>query len=198
MPRKEEYLLPSGKLSRRRDDAILLTPQTVKKFAEAFTDKIPGLYFVGTARKESGFAANEIDTEESGYVSKGLCQISDEEATSVGMKNVNLLDPIINIRVMVKLAERNLEKLGNIIKFPDVWAYLGLAHNEGLKAAQKTIKNYGMNWPAYKKRNLDAALKAMEKALESGDLEARKKAEKELDRVRRISAYGDACIDGGG
>lgn len=198
MPRKQEYLLPSGNLSRRRDDAILITPQTVKKFAEAFTSLIPGTYFVGTARKESGFAANEIDTEESGYVSKGLCQLSDDEATDVGMKGANLLDPVVNLRVMVKIAERNLNALSKTgLKFPDAYAYLGIAHNEGLAAAIKTIKNYGMDWAEYKRRNLQAALKANALALESGDLEKRKKAERELERVRRISSYGDACIDGG-
>jgi hypothetical protein len=52
----------------------------------------------------------------------------------------------------------------------DVWAYLALAHNQGLGAALKTIRTYGLDWDAYKKRN---------------------------PTMTGIIEYGDDCISGG-
>jgi hypothetical protein len=52
----------------------------------------------------------------------------------------------------------------------DTWAFLAIAHNEGLGAAEKTIMAHGLNWSAWKKRN---------------------------PRLAAMAAYGDDCITGG-
>ena len=51
-----------------------------------------------------------------------------------------------------------------------LWAYLALAHNQGLAAALKTIAKYGVDWPAYKARN---------------------------PQLADMGRYGDDCITGG-
>lgn len=160
MPRTERYL-HDGRLDNRAF-AIRIDPATVAMLARQATARIPAQYFVGTAQHESNFAANEIDTEESGYVSKGLYQIAEDEAAPI-MHGANLCDPVIATLVFARLQERRLDAILAHVpnaKQPDVWAYLAIAHNEGLgtwaadgKGALGTICRNGVNWPGYKARN---------------------------------------------
>jgi len=174
--RREEYVLPDGRrTTSRRTGARLIPPLQVAELAWAATTRIHAKFFVATAERESGFATNEVDTEPNGFVSEGLYQLSAEEADDIGMHDADLLDPVISTRVFARLQERRLSAIIRaaigppILREPDVWAYLGLAHNQGLSAALKTIKTYGLNWDAYKERN----------------------------PTSRICRYGDAMIDGG-
>ena len=55
---------------------------------------------------------------------------------------------------MEKRLESIIKAANLITPYPnDVWAYLALCHNQGKAACLKTIKNYSLNWEAYKKRN---------------------------------------------
>ena len=197
MPRKEEYRRYDGTLSRNRRDAILLTPYTVECFARAVAVEFDPKYFVGTAEKETNFAANEIDTEDSGFVSKGLYQISEEENRAAnGVRTVELLDPIQSTATFYRLTLARFKRCqaAGFIRFPDIYAYLGICHNEGDGAGPRSISKWGCDWLAYKIRNMEAAELAVRVA--SNDIE-RELAQKEMRRVIKISAYGDACISGG-
>jgi hypothetical protein len=137
-------------------------------------------YALGTAQHETDFTLNEKDTEPSGYVSMGLYQIGAEEMAQVGMP-LGSHDPYdletITI-IMVDLAEARLKRIMNAARLtvdlytppPDVWAYLALAHNQGLGACLKTIAAHGMNWSAYCARN---------------------------PQLADMAAYGNDCITGG-
>ena len=172
--RKEEYVQPDGtRLRSRQRGARMVSPGYIAELAIVESRRIPVKYFVASAERESSFATNEVDTEPNGYISEGLYQLSKSEASDVGMAGADLLDPVLSTRVFAKLQERRLSAIakltGNVLKEPDVWAYLAIAHNQGLGACLKTIKMYGLDWKEYKARN----------------------------PTSRICAYGDACISGG-
>ncbi len=204
--RKEEIQLPSGERGPRhirvdghwRDhpDAMIMRPGEVRRLAELSSVVIPPQYFVATAEHETGFCPVEVDTEENGHVTMGLYQVDDDECASVGEPSANLYDPAVCTRVFAHVQERRFARIVDVFGRiqPDIWAYLGLAHNEGLGAAQKTLRRYGMDWTEYKRRNLIHAL-MLEQNAETPQEQIQ--AARELDRVRRISAYGDAMISGG-
>lgn len=182
-----------GKDAKRRG-ALITDANTVAMFARSLGARSVK-HVVATAQHESGFAANEVDYEEPDedghvFVSKGLYQISDAEAQKVGFSGVNLLDPLMATRVFVRLLEHNRDALlaslppmlrAQLATSEDIWAYLALAHNEGLgrfaatdargrhAGALTTIYNYGIDWRAYELRNVG----------------------------RGICQYGRDCIDGG-
>jgi len=154
--RKEEFP-PSGK-------RIIASRSGVEEEWKKATSRIPVRFALGTAEHESNFTINEVDTEPSGFVSKGIYQISDEEAAGVGEKGVNLLDLTNNSRVFAKMMGKKLDAIYKALgsepkgtEVRDQWAYLFIAHNQGLGAATKTIKAFGMNWERYKERNLKAS-----------------------------------------
>lgn len=170
--RTEQYKKSDGSLSNNRHDAIRVSPAYIAGLILQISTPIPVAYVIGTADHESTFATNEIDTEPSGFISKGLYQISDDEATDVGMKGADLLDPVVATQVFVKLQEHRLaalDKAAPNAKVPDKWAYLAIGHNQGTSAMLKTIANYGLDWMAYKGRN----------------------------PTSKILAYGDDVISGG-
>jgi len=149
--RKTEYVLPDGtRTTSRQKGAIILTPGEIRSFVSMSTSQIPAGYFVATAWRESGFATNEVDTETNGFVSWGLYQVSAQEALDVGLPHADLLSPMQSTEVFVRLAKRNLDivlrAVGGVAKTPDVYAYLAIAHNEGLYAVRKTIKLHGLDW----------------------------------------------------
>lgn len=157
--RKEEYLIMAPvRTTNRKQGAILVTPEQVIEActsARVVTD-IPPRFFVGTAQHETNFAINEIDTEPNGFVTEGIYQISREEATEVGMPKADLLDLDVATVVFTRLMEKRLSRILSKTTHPvkeDVWAYLAIAHNQGLGAALKTIEAHGLDWAAYKKRN---------------------------------------------
>jgi len=123
------------------------------------TSLIPAQYALGTAQHESNFTLNEVDTEVSGYVSKGIFQLADGEAAEVGFAGANLLELEDSTVVFAALCEKRLKVLVaavalNMSALPrDIWAYLAMAHNEGLQAALGTLRQHGLDWAAYKARN---------------------------------------------
>ena len=174
MPRTEQYLLPDGSLtSDRRRGAVLVAPADVARWAAAHTAVIPGHVFLGCAQHETDYAANEIDTEESGFQSIGLYQVSQLEAARAGEPKALLFCPWTSTRIMARLMEYALDQIvraaGLGEQSPDVWAYLAIVHNQGLGAALKSIRSYGLDWAAYKVRNATT-------------------------NVRGIIPYGDDCM----
>lgn len=117
---------------------------------------IPDAYYLGTIDHESDFNPYTVSD---GGKSLGLYQVNASEAAEAG-ESGNLFDVDVNTRVMVYLAERNRAAIRNLIGLSsnvldpwDMGAYLSIAHNQGLGAALETIREYGMDWAAYKDRN---------------------------------------------
>lgn len=143
------------------DKRVQVSADDVRAAWAKYTTRIPVQFAVGTAEHESTFTINEVDTEPSGFVSKGIFQLSDDEARSAGMPDADLLSLDDSARVFARISEKRLDALISAAKLDpaalpaDVWAYLALAHNQGLGAALKTVKAYGLDWSAYKQRNPD-------------------------------------------
>lgn len=215
--RREEYILPlGGQISTdRKRYAIIATVDEVIGAALLYSKRILPQYFVATAEHESGRALNEVDTEPDGFVSKGIFQISDDEAKAVGLANADLLDLQQAMRVFARLMEQRLDAIqkaaGTGYKLPDAWAYLTVAHNQGTGAAMATIKNYGMDWAAYKSRNqgqaqagVAAAQSNVDVAKTHGDtsgiIVAKGNLAKAQDKLAwwgKVFTYGDDAISGG-
>lgn len=135
------------------------TPSAVAHAWRARTAKIPAQYAVATAQHESDFTVNEVDTEPSGFVSKGIFQLSDEELHEAGLANPggDLLTLEGAVDVLATIAGRRLDRILAAAKLdaptPDVWFYLALAHNEGMGACLKTIAAHGLDAAAWTERN---------------------------------------------
>ena len=135
-------------------------------------------YAFGTAQHETDFTLNEVDVEMSGFCSKGIFQLSEEEAGQAHNPGANLLDLDDSCQVLMSISAHRLDMIAQEAKLvasnpfpPDAWAYLVIAHNQGPMAAVKTIRRYGLDWAAYKQRNAITEPKLL--------------------------AYGDDCISGG-
>ena len=182
---KEEYV-KDGVWYPTRAAAILVTPQQVIDAGCAARPTLDPRYIVATAQHESRFAINEVDTEPSGFISKGIFQISDEEARSAGLPGVNLLTLDASAQVMVRLALRNrdaFQQAGGNPFANDVNGWLALAHNEGRGAMRKTIATHGTLWGdpyAFPNPSDDAP-----------------ESYRYRNAWRAIVAYGDDCITGG-
>lgn len=134
-------------------------------------------YYVGTCFHEAG-CLNEWDTEiatvraPTGFVTVGLFQISKEEAERFQFRLEDMLDITKATTVFVRLTESNRAAIRSAAGIPDrmpdpdytdpngvTWkggamrAYLAICHNKGIGFTRTTIKTYGLDWPAYKKRN---------------------------------------------
>lgn len=131
------------------------------------TARIPPQYAVASAQHEANFAVNERDHEppdEHGnvYVSDGIYQLATTEAVWVKMAGANLFDLVEASRVFAALQEERLDTImkaaGLTAPTADCWAFLALAHNEGIHAALKSIAAHGLDWAAWVARNpaLDA------------------------------------------
>jgi hypothetical protein len=173
MSRVEEFWT-GLRWSLSRGDAELVFASSVAQAVRDIGSVVPETYFMGTAQHESNYATNERDTEETGFQSWGIYQVSVEEAHDVGMAGADLLDLKQATQVMVRLAEARRHALRAAARIggpdpPDVCAYLAIAHNQGLHAALVSIQHYGLDWQAYRRRNPAA----------------------------RIVVYGDDCIPRG-
>jgi hypothetical protein len=148
---------------------------------------IDARYALGTAQHEADLTVNEVDTEPSGYISKGVYQLSDGEASDAGFPGADLLSLDASTKVFVELSARRLRailaawmtlapKLNGLSPdgIPDdARAYLAVAHNAGLSTATKSITHYGMDWAAFVTRNAGT------------------------DWGRKIARYGSDCVSGG-
>lgn len=137
---------------------------------------VPVGWIVGVASRESGFKANQIDTdydlegnprEAKTY---GLCMITREEAIkSLSLSAISpedLLDPETNIKVMCTMAARLREALSvaasNEYTEEDMLRYMCWAHNAGLGIAKPggcvaSVVKYGLDWNAAVSRNMGSA-----------------------------------------
>jgi len=207
MARKVEFL-PDGK-------RVYAKPEDIVRVWRQFTRKVPAQYALATAQHEAGLTINEKDTEESGFVSWGIYQCSDvearhhgfalskEEAATTGRPFIERYTLEGCTQLFVKLAEEHLTAIIKAAKLsasdlpPDVWAYVFIAHNQGQSAALKSIGRHGLNWNAYKARNMAAAQRAVEQARIGGDRDFIQQAEAKVDFWKRVADYGDHVIDGG-
>lgn len=158
--RREEYRKPDGSWSPSRKDAQLIKPAALAEIARTVDPSVPAAWYVTVAQHESNFAANERDTEESGFQSWGLWQVSQEEAARVGRAGVDLLQPGQCLDVFSRLVHAYRMAIRAAVAIPDgdpdppdLWAYVACAHNQGLRAALATISHYGLDWDAYARRN---------------------------------------------
>jgi hypothetical protein len=180
MSRKVEFIPDSKR--------VFAEPADIVAEWRKYASQVPAQYALGTAQHETDFTLNEKDTEPSGYVSMGLYQIGVEEMQQTGHANANPYDLEDITIIMVDLAEARYKRLlqvardradASVSSSPrglssqqvlDLWAYLALAHNQGLAAAIKTITRHGVGWAAYKARN---------------------------PQLADMGRYGDDCITGG-
>lgn len=201
MTARHVQYLPDGVIRRADPVDLARAAQAELSKLPLETPRIALTYFLGTAEHESAFAQNERDTEPpddagNSVVTDGVYQIEHEEAVAVGLPGANLFDLGEATAVMVKMMTGKLVKIVAAAKLdpkalpPDVWAYLSIAHNQGIgpgdtghKGALGTILTHGLDWAAYKSRNLAEAHAA-------GDAS-------KLAWWLKVFAYGDACIDGG-
>lgn len=147
------------------------SPQQVADAWQRYSTRIPVSFAVGTVTRESGFDPLCRTPEGNGTISLGLYQVNAGEAAQAGEAGADLTDGETCTRIYARLAESRLDSIllyGD--REPDVWAYLGTAHNQGLGAVQTTLSKYPMDWTAYKSRN---------------------------PTHPEWARYGDSCIDGG-
>ncbi len=173
MTQRREEFPPDGK-------RISAPPHQVAATWRIHTHVIPPQFAVGTADHESSFTLNEVDVEPSGYVSKGIFQVSEDEAREVGMPRADLLQLEDATTVFVALCERRLFQLraaAAVVAASDIWAYLAIAHNAGLHTALQSIRRFGLDWAGFKVRNV--------------------KPEDPHAWGSKIARYGDDVISGG-
>jgi hypothetical protein len=152
LTQRVEQFFPDGR-------RLLADPHDLVAGWRVHTRLIPAQHALGTAQHESNFTLNEVDIEVCGYASKGIFQIADSEAAEIGFDRANLLELEDAIVVFAALCEKRLAALAaaaalDLQALPsDTWAYLAIAHNQGLHAAIKTVRLHGLDWKAYKARN---------------------------------------------
>lgn len=138
---------------------IKVSPSDIVDAWRQVSSRIPARFAVGTAKHETDYTLNETDAgdQSDGTDSIGLFQISRAEALSAGHPLADLTSLSDACTVFAVLMHRNLDKIlslsGESPLNPDVWAYLAMSHNMGMGAVEKTIKQYGLDWGAYKARN---------------------------------------------
>lgn len=178
---RTQFRKGDGSLSSSTSDALTISRTDLAAIVSAgsYDENIPTGFFTQTAKRESAFRYNEedFDYNTDGSLrehSKGLYQISDDEAAAVGMAGADLDDPDVASAVFQLLMERNLglrpsllhgqesiadacQAFGTPIDLanppPDVWFYLALSHNMGLPSTTKSIRTYGLNAQAWIDRN---------------------------------------------
>ncbi len=137
---------------------------------EAVTGIVPSSYALGTAEHESNFAINELDTEESGFQSKGIFQISDEEAAGE--------DPYTlegSCSAFARISEtRYSALLAAGAAYPDILGFLAIAHNRGLSVAVRCVTDNGGSWDTFKQNdkyplNWHGGLKQVLKTIRYGE-----------------------------
>src|SRR5258708_4603677 len=120
---------------------VIASPIDIVTAWRAASTRIPAQYALGTAQHESSFTLNQVDTEVSGFVSRGIYQLSDDEAEAAGKPDADLLSLGDSTAVFVTICETRLDAIiaaatakGTTIDPAsppdDLWAYLYLAHNQ--------------------------------------------------------------------
>jgi hypothetical protein len=161
MARATKYLLVDGTIVAGRANARRVSRDELAQSVSS--SQLALSYFLGTARHETNFAVNEVDYGDSAGTTYGPFQVTDAEAKrygSTGLQCAQSLDEAS--RVFMRLALDNALQVAayaslSIYNPPgEFYAYLALAHNQGLKAAHKTIVTYGFDWARYVERNQGA------------------------------------------
>ncbi len=214
--RREEYRLANGTfvartLRHRHDVAVYCCDDDIRA-AVARLDPATVIsvdHFLGTALHETGgdFHAgtaggctNERDTEDNGVVTFGAYQLEEEEAAYAGLSKADLFDLNEATEVFARLTERRrlILRLAASLRSTDpdpsdLYGYLVVAHNMGVRTARTSILRYGMSWETFKDRNISHAKLLLASAPTPED---KVKAARELEKWRDIAAYGDDCLPG--
>lgn len=137
---------------------ITVQPLDVARLWIEKTRLIPAQYAIGTCQHESDFVSNCDTLESNGQKSKGLFQINSTEAVESGYGITDPFDMLNNLTIFAVISEKRLDKILASVRYPsnvptDTWAYLFIAHNQGISASLKSIATYGMDWEKYKSRN---------------------------------------------
>lgn len=210
MSRVEEFLVQQTAWSPQTKSAQRVTPEQVAEACRKAGATVALQYFIGTAQHESNFAINERDTEENGFQSYGIFQLSQYEARTVKMPGANLLDLDVACRVMVLITENRRKFLRSILRaapnepdVADLCAYIAVMHNVGENDPTfQNIPKYGMNWKKWKDRNYlessDGLAKAKAAALATPNDEAVRaqlaKSQRYYNWTRSMAKYGDDCL----
>ena len=159
---RTESFPPDGKRVRAE-------PKYIIAFWRRYTARVPAKYALATADHESSLTLNEVDVEPNGFVSRGIYQLSDEECQHIqrlmeasAQACMPRLDPMKlddASRIMACLAEEHLEAImtcAGLVESSlpgDVWYYCAMAHNMGVSAALRSIREHGLDAAAWTKRN---------------------------------------------
>jgi hypothetical protein len=150
----------------------IIDPGEIALYARQATPKIPPGFIVGICERETnrgaqGACANQRDLDvDSDHYTYGMAQCDRADAvkarSSAALSIEDLFDPATNVAVLASVLEDYLTDIcdaaGVDEESPplDVWAYMCWAHNQGLSAALKGIKTYGLDWEGMKARNQSA------------------------------------------
>jgi hypothetical protein len=160
------YVKPDGTRTGDRSWAHHVAPVDVVNAWRNVSSRIPARFAVGSALHESGYAVNEIDAGDQGDGSDsiGIFQLSKAEASDAGHPLADLTDLDQAATVFAITMHKKLDAIvkatndGNdLYDDDDLWAFLQIAHNQGLGAALATIKAHGANYSGpggYRERNI--------------------------------------------
>ncbi len=180
------YRLDAGGFTADQNAAVRLAARDIVAAWKMWNRLIPAQFALGSAFHETGYAVNERDVadQSDGTDSDGLFQISRQEAVDAGMGQADLFNLTGAVTVFRVLMEEKYYKILRAAKLnigamvpPDVWAYLSMAHNQGIGAVIETINKHGLHWDAYRQRNQGIKRPGFDGAA--------------------ICRYGDDCIFGG-
>lgn len=148
---------------------IRLDEATMAQYARAYGFGVPVGFLVGMAKRESNWTVNQIDLDydkdtgdaKTGQETYGLCMVRRSEAIGAlsltAIDTDGLLDPSTNIKVMSTMLARFRTALSAVAQDgyaeDDMLRYLCWAHNAGLGQALKSVRTYGLDWPALEARN---------------------------------------------
>lgn len=143
-----------------------LTEEEMLEVARRASFGVPVGFVVGMAKRESAWTVNQIDTDYDAdgnprpAKTYGLCMITRSEALAAlsltAVDTDGLLDPDTNVHVLCTILARYRTALEAVAQEgyteEDLWCYLAWAHNAGIGQAVKSVRTYGLDWEALKRR----------------------------------------------
>jgi hypothetical protein len=191
----------------------IVDPGELALYARQATPRIAPGFIVGmcereTNRDEQGACSNQRDYDvDKDHYTYGCAQCDRADAikarSSAALSIENLFDPAENIAVLASVLEDYFDEICDAADVDpdapplDVYAYMCWAHNQGLSAALKGIRTYGLDWAGMKARNqaaIDAAggLTAAAQQIKSGSASGGVKGSYYV--VARLAPYADYVL----
>jgi hypothetical protein len=142
---------------------VIVKAADIERWISSLTTVIPPGFFDAMAVRESNRSTTSTLAEGNGQISKGLWQVNDGEAASVGVHG-DLYDPLVCATAIVGLMNRNLDALvakygldagGTGVLPNDVWYYLAASHNAGLSRVEGWLDEQGgvVDWSLTKENH---------------------------------------------